>query len=56
MIRDHLVVGILDKKTSEQLQMDPALTLEKAKKMIRQKEAIREQRQVLEQDKKSSSS
>ena len=35
MICDHLVVGIPDKKTSEQLQMDLALTLEKAKKMIR---------------------
>jgi len=52
MIRDRLVVGILDKKTLEQLQIDPALTVEKAKKTIRQKEAVREQGQALEQDKK----
>ena len=55
MIRDRLVVGIADKKTSEHLQMDPALDLEKAKKTVRQKEAVREHGQVLEQDKKSSS-
>jgi len=34
LIRDRLVVGILDKKTSQQLQMDPELTVEKAKKTI----------------------
>ena len=27
MIRDRLVVGILDKKLSEHLQLDPELTL-----------------------------
>ena len=36
-IRDRLVVGIADKKTSEHLQMDPALDLEKAKKTVRQR-------------------
>ena len=53
-VRDRLVVGILDKKTSQQLQMDPDLTVEKAKKTIRQKKAVREQDQELE--KKSSES
>ena len=47
MIRDRLVVGIVDMKISEQLQMDPALTLEKAKKTVRQKEAVREQARCL---------
>ncbi len=41
LIRDRLVVGILNQKTSQQLQMDPALTVEKAKKTIRQREAVR---------------
>ena len=47
MIRDRLIVGILDKTLSERLQLDPALTLEKAKQMIRQREAVQEQQQVL---------
>ena len=33
MIRDRLVVGIRDTKMSETLQMDPELTLEKAKQL-----------------------
>ena len=47
MIRDCLVVGILDKLLSEHLQLDSALTLEKAKKIICQREAVQEQQQVL---------
>ena len=47
MIRDRLIVGILDKKLSEHLQLDPELILEVAKKKIRQREAIQEQQQVL---------
>ena len=31
MIRDRLVVGICDSSLSEKLQLDPALTLKKAK-------------------------
>ena len=45
---EGLVVGILDKKTSQQLQLDPRLTVEKAKTTIRQKEAVREQGQELD--------
>ena len=40
MIRDRLVV-------SEKLQMDAELTLEKAKKCIRQREAVKEQQSIL---------
>ena len=47
MIRDRLVIGIHDCSLSEKLQLDPALTLEKAKKTIRQSEAIHEQHKML---------
>ena len=47
MIRDRLVVGIRDSSLSEKLQLDPALTLETAKKAIRQREAVHEQQKVL---------
>ena len=48
MIRDRLVVGILDQELSEKLQLEPDLTLEGAKKSIRQKEAVKEQHQLLQ--------
>lgn len=48
LLRDRLVVGIQDQKLSQQLQMDADLTLEKAKKLIRQKEAVKEQSQELD--------
>ena len=47
MIRDRLVVGIQDLALSERLQLDPELTLEKAKTLVRQREAVKEQQQVL---------
>ena len=47
MIRDRLVVGIRDDNLSEQLQMDPKLTLDKAKTRIRQKEAVQHQQGIL---------
>ena len=47
MIRDRLVVGIRDAALSQQLQLDPELTLEKAKKKIRQREAVGEQQKEL---------
>ena len=46
MLRDRLVVGIRDAKVSETLQMYADLILEKAK-VIRQKEAVKEQTQQL---------
>lgn len=48
MLRDRIVVGIRDKALSEKLQMDPTLTLEGAKKLVRQKEAVKEHRQELQ--------
>ena len=52
MIRDRLVVGIRDTSLSERLQMDPDLTLVKAAKkaVVRQKEAVTEQQQLLKGD------
>ena len=49
MIRDCLVVGIRDKALSERLLLNPDLTLEKAKTMLRQKEAVHTQQQVLQE-------
>ena len=46
MIQDRLV-GIRNNLLSEQLQMDAELTLEKAKKIIRQKEAVHGQQSIL---------
>ena len=54
MLRDRLVVGICDQSLSEKLQMDSDLTLEKAKKQIRQREAVHEQQQELKGDEPSS--
>ena len=42
MLRDRQVVGIADAGLSERLQLNPDLTLEKAKKIVRQKEAVAE--------------
>ena len=47
MIRDHLVFGIRDITLSERLQTEPDLDLDKAKRMIRQWEAVREQQTIL---------
>ena len=47
MIRDRLVVGIRDSTLSQRMQLDAALTLETAKKMARQREAVGQQNQLL---------
>ena len=47
MLRDRLVVGIKDRAMSEKLQMDSELTLDKAKKTVRQKEAVKDQAKQL---------
>jgi len=47
MIRDRLVVGYRDARLSQRMQLDPKLTLESAKKTLRQSEAIHDQQQVL---------
>ena len=46
-IRDRLVVRILDNALSEHLQMEPELTLDKAKRLIRQREAMKEQQETI---------
>ena len=43
MLCYQLVIGIRDVALSKHLQMDPDLTLEKVKKAVRQKEAVKEQ-------------
>ena len=47
LLRDRLVVGVRNTKVSERLQMKADLTLEEAKKTIRQSEAVREHTQQL---------
>ena len=47
LIRDRIVIGILDKALSKRLQMDPELTLEKESRMVRQSESVGEQQLVL---------
>ena len=49
MIRDRLVVGIRDDTMSRKLQLEPDLTLETAKKKIRQEEVVWEQQQSLKE-------
>ena len=43
LLWDRIVVGIHDKALSERMQAEASLTLEKAKTMARQKEAVAEQ-------------
>ena len=52
LIRDCLVVGIRDIGLSERLQAGKKLTLDKAKKSIRIKEAVHEQQELLQCDTK----
>ena len=44
------MVGIRDVTLSERLQTDETLTLEKAKKLARQREAVKEQQSILKRD------
>ena len=46
LLRDRLVVGILDHELSEKLQLEADLTLEAAKESIRQKEAVKKMLQA----------
>ncbi|XP_025757966.1 uncharacterized protein K02A2.6-like [Oreochromis niloticus] len=47
LIRDRIVVGIKDKRLSEQLQMDSELTLAKAIEKVRQSEMVKKQQSIL---------
>ena len=53
MIRDHIVVGIHDRKLSERLQLVAGLTLEKAVTTVRQSDSVKKQQSTLRQDKPS---
>uniref|UniRef100_A0A4W5QKE1 C2H2-type domain-containing protein n=1 Tax=Hucho hucho TaxID=62062 RepID=A0A4W5QKE1_9TELE len=56
MIRDRLVMGLLDRRLSEQLQMDPEITLDKAVTRIRQTELVKKQQDLPENNSKAASS
>jgi hypothetical protein len=47
LIRDRIVVGILDARLSERLQLDADLTLAKAVAMVRQSELVHQQQGLL---------
>lgn len=47
LIRDRIVVGIIDQKLSEKMQLDPSLTLEKACDIARQSESVKKQQGIL---------
>ena len=49
LLRDRLVVGIRDLKLSERLQMESDLTLDRAKKLIRQREAVQQHNTQLQE-------
>ena len=55
MIRDRIVVGLLNGKLSEKLQLDPDLTLTKAVYMARQSESVKKQHVLMRNDFKESS-
>lgn len=50
ILRDRLVVGIRHLSLLERMQLHPDLTLEKAKKTIRQCKAVKEQSILLQKD------
>ena len=51
LIRDRLVVGICDLSLSERLQLESDLTLDKTKRLIRQREAVKSQQDILQKPK-----
>lgn len=56
LIRDRPVVGLLDKRLSVRMQMDPDLTLERAINMARQMEEMKRQQSSLLGDTRSEAS
>ena len=50
MLRDRIVVGIRNAALSKRLQLDADLTLEKAKRLVRQEEAVQDQQRQLKGD------
>ena len=56
LLRDRIVVGIRDMALSERLQLEPDLSLERAKKIVRQKEAVKDHSQELNSTKRDQTS
>lgn len=56
LIRDRLVVGLMDKRLSERIQLDPDLTLGKAINMARQSEEVKRQQSSLRGDTRTEAS
>ena len=56
MIRARIVVGICDQSLSEWLQMDADMTLDKAKKLVRQHQVVQEQQALLKNRQKEDKS
>ena len=54
MIQDRIVVGLLDVKLSEKLQLDPELSLPKAVNQGRQSKAVKKQQTLMRNDFKES--
>ena len=54
IIRNRLVVSIQDSVLSERLQMDETLMLDKAKRLVRQRKAVKEHRNQLKQGEETS--
>ena len=52
LLRDRIVVGIRDMALSERLQLESDLSLERAKKIVRQKEAVKDHSQELNSTKR----
>ena len=50
LLRDKIVIGILDKELSKKLQLDDQLTLEKALTQVRSKELVQKQSDLLRTD------
>ena len=50
MLRDRIVVGIRDVAIAKHLQLDAELTLEKAKQLVRQNEAVQDNQRQLKGD------
>ena len=47
MIRDRIVVGLIDANVSQKLQLDPDLTLKKAQDIVRETDAVKKQQSEL---------
>ena len=56
LLHDRIVVGIRDMALSERLQLEPDLSLERAKKIVRQKEAVKDHSQELNSTKRDQTS